>query len=761
VINAESGEPLQGATITTTDESYHTLTDANGLFTLNRLPAGSYTIRISHVGYYTSPETVDLKNPGDTAAIDIALDVKVTTLKGMTVSPGRFSLMGTEPVAAQTLTRGQLQTLPQFGDDLYRAVKRLPGLGSNDFSARFTVRGGEHEEVLVTLDGMEIYEPFHLKDIDGGVVGVLDGSVIQSVDLMTGAYTSEYGDRLSGVFGLKSKQVTPGQRHLSLGLSFLNARAATEGTFSNGRGYWLASARRGYIDLVLKLANANDNIKPTYYDLYGKVQYQLNGKHILTANVLHAGDDLHYFGEDDDIGDTLRTSYANSYGWMTLYSSMNSAINATSTLSYGHVERERGGQLYFSYWQRPDHRVHERRGFDFAGLKSDWDFQVSDRLMFKFGADSRWMDADYDYLSQYFRYEYVSTDSGTVTRLAGIDTTQAALTPNGQRFGSHLAARFRLSEPLTAEIGGRYDHVSYTGDNLWSPRVNLVYQPEPGTALRAGWGRFYQSQRIDGILVGDGQTDFLPAERADHYMIGYEHQFETGVSLRIEGYLKRYRDLNPQPRNSFDPIVPFPEREDDRSIVFRRAAVAQGIEFYLKRDRGGKFSWWASYAYAKVEDSIDQILFLPENVYAYQDIVLPNPHDQRHTFYADLIYRPNAAWQFNLAMQYHSGWPFTDVYLASGTSGSGETVYWIQADRPWSARFSSYKRLDLRVNRHFRIGAGRLTVYGELINALNWENVRGYNNSLYASPSGAYLERDPELWFERMPSVGAYYEVSL
>ena len=83
---------------------------------------------------------------------------------------------------AKGYTDEEIAEMPHFGDDLYRAVAVLPGTSAKDFSARFSVRGGMHEDVLVRLDGLELVEPFHLKDLDG-VFNVVDPEIIGGVDL--------------------------------------------------------------------------------------------------------------------------------------------------------------------------------------------------------------------------------------------------------------------------------------------------------------------------------------------------------------------------------------------------------------------------------------------------------------------------------------------------------------------------------------------------------------------------------------------------
>src|SRR5690606_25915151 len=146
-----------------------------------------------------------------------------------------------QPVVTQTLSRSDIQALPQLGEDIYRAARRLPGLAGNDYSSQINVRGGLPDELLVELDGMELYEPFHMKDIGGGALSVLDAEAIGGIDMMTGAFPAEYGDRMSGVFSIAS--ATPARQRTSVGISFMNMRFLSEGRFAEGNGEWLVLAR--------------------------------------------------------------------------------------------------------------------------------------------------------------------------------------------------------------------------------------------------------------------------------------------------------------------------------------------------------------------------------------------------------------------------------------------------------------------------------------------------------------------------------------
>jgi hypothetical protein len=200
VYDADNREPIPGVTVMMLNGYAGTSSGPDGRFTLKNLSDGIYSLQVSSIGYETLRLDSVIVAGNPSKELSINLKSKAVPLKSITVTPGRFSIMGEEAVAKQTLTQQQIRTMPQLANDFFRAVSRLPGTSSTDFSTRFTVRGGEYEEVLVTLDGLQIYEPFHLKDIDGGAISAIDVAAVESIDLMTGGFPARYGDKMSGAF---------------------------------------------------------------------------------------------------------------------------------------------------------------------------------------------------------------------------------------------------------------------------------------------------------------------------------------------------------------------------------------------------------------------------------------------------------------------------------------------------------------------------------------------------------------------------------
>lgn len=749
---AESLEPLPFAVVRVVGERLGATADEEGRYVIVGVPFGVYALEASMLGF--NPQRIEgvSVDPDSRTEVNFTLEETPITLSGIVVTPGRFAIMQDDPLVKQTLTKDDIHTIPQLGEDIYRAIKRLPGISGNDFSAKFTVRGGEHEEVLVLLDGLEMYEPFHLKDIYGGALSIVDVVAIGGVDMMTGGFPVQYGNHMSGVFDISS--VKPrSQRRTAVGISLMNARFLTEGQYDDGRGNWFVSVRRGYLDIVLALMDEND-LSPSYYDVFAKSEYRLNDNHSLSLSVLRADDDLEAVDSED--GGVANTDYANSYGWLRLTSTFSPKLSARTVASVGYVTRgRRGNDTETKVVFTPDMRkeitrtlfeIREKRNFSIAGVRQDWSWEASERQLFNWGIDAKRFTSQFDYFNwDLDRFERDEADEIE----AVIDTVDVQLKLDGTNLGLYLGTRYRLANPLTAELGLRYDRVSYTADDDISPRLNFVYSLSRRTALRAGWGYFHQAQGLSDLDVVYGDATFYPSQRAEHRVVGFEHAFNSGIDLRLEAYHKKLTRIRPRYENLSKEALFFPELEETSIFLRPDSGDARGVELYVKHDTDGRYSWWASYGIARVEEK-------------FGAVDVPKNQDQRHTLYFDCYYRPKPEWQINLAWQYRSGWPYSERIFVPVVVPEGEFPFARTFGPRNAARLPPYHRLDLRVNRYFDARGGRLAVFVEIINLYNRANVQARfpGNVSYLGP-GTDLIVDgtfDEEWFPLLPSIGASWE---
>ena len=664
------------------------------------------------------------------------MDPEPIAIDELVVTPGHFGVAQQEVTPArQTLTREDIETRPQLGEDIFRAVDRLPGLASDDVSTRLNVRGGLPEETLFLFDGLELYEPYHLKDFDG-VLGIIDAEAVGALDLTTGGFTTEYGDKLTGVFNMQSVNPAFSGSQTSLGLSFTNLRFMSRGAFNGGRGQWVMSARRGYLDIVLGLTGGNDDLSPTYYDVFGKLSYQLDSDHLLSARVLYGGDSLDFLDDTD----RLESGWTSGYVWLDWDARLSQSVSTNTLVSLGRVTRSRDGVAFADFDDAQDLFVDDNRDFDFVGVKQDWSLVLSERDMVRIGADFKAQFSDYDYLA--WTREFFLENGQLVARF---DTVDVATEPSGQELGLYASNRYRLFEPFTVELGLRYDRQTWSDDSDLSPRVNLALALGRRTNVRAAWGRYYQAHGLQELSVGDGETVFSRSELAQQLAIGVQHTLENGLLVRIEGYR---RDIsNPRTRylNLDRDLEAFPELEPDRIRIDPTSALANGAELFVRRDVGGKFSWSGSYAIASAEDEIDGEDF-------------PRNFDQRHTVVFDLAYRPNPKWQLSLAWQYHTGWPYTEAFFSADTLSDGGISINKSFGTFNAARLPAYHRLDLRATRNFRVGRNRLAVYLDVFNVYDHANLRGYEQRLFFNNGRLTVERVGDELLPLLPTFGVRFD---
>ena len=707
------------------------VTGSDGMFTMTSVPTGIRIVEAELPGYASARDTITVQD-GDSIHIDLILERQVIALADVVVTPGHFGRAYERVSRPQTLTRAQIETLPQLGDDLFRAVNRLPGMGSHDFSARFTVRGGDDESVLVMLDGLELFEPYHLKDFDGSL-SILDVAAIGSVDLTTGGYSAAHGNHLTGVFDLRTSNLLTTGPRTQLALSLNNVRVLSQGSFAQDKGLWLFSARRGYLDIVLDLAGQDADMDPRYYDALGKVVYQLTPRHRISVHALRAGDAMTL--RDDDGNGLLTSRYGSTYGWATVDSRLSDIVDVQTRISAGNLDWQRDAA---ENQQNADHfEIRDDRDLSFAGLRQDWQFDLHDRFLLRAGLELTAVQATYDYFK--FRRDVVVRNGAVQT---SYDTTRVDLSPDGTERAGWIVQRMRPWQALTVEAGIRYDQQTVTNDDQWSPRLNAAWSITERTTLRAGWGRYAQPQRLHQLNVQDGEAEFSPAERAEQIVAGIEHDLH-GVRLRAEAYRRNESELRARYLNLTGSIEPVAEVEGDRYRAARTAGRAQGIELMAQQQRA-TWGWSASYALARAEDQIDG------------DFV-PRPLEQRHTFYFDHSFTPRERWRFSWSWQYHTGWPITESTFTLDSVGGGTRLR--RTFGPYNgARLPAYHRMDARVSRDIALRGGRLNIFIDVFNVYNRDNPQGYDYSVNVGNGLVSVRRSLEPMLPIMPSLGLMWE---
>ncbi len=734
VVAAADQKPVAGARVEVTGTESATFSNEDGRFLLFGLPAGRWPLEVRSVDHASQQSAEIPIRAGEMTRVVIELAPARSRVEGVVVTPTRYRFAGDRPDAPYTLEGEELKGLAYLGDDALRAAGRLPGTASGDKSARFNVRGGESNEVMTILDGLEIERAFHLKDFLA-TSSLIDARTIGSAELLTGGFPVQYGDRMSGVLDLTTAEPAEGERS-SIGAGTVNSWGMTEGRTAPGSIRWLAAGRGWYPDAFLDVVDpGGENINPYYYDLLGKVELRGDDGSVLSAHVLSARDLVDF--SDNRAGEEVKARYGTDYLWVNLESPWSARLFSLSQVSYGRTASTRSGSSEDTV---SDAEVDDQRTFGFFGLKQDWIFRASDRWYWKWGFDAREEGADYDYTSH-------TELADPVFNPVPVDLDRRVRTkPDGWRLAGYGAGKTRLG-PVTAEAGLRYGRQTYAGDQQLDPRVNLVFPAGERGTVRASWGFFHQSQRIDELQVEDGVDHFFHAQRAEHRVVSYERTADGGYQFRADVYWKEFTSLRPRYENLFNPLELFPESEPDRVKLSPIRARARGLELYVRRQTAKGFDWWAGYALSAAVDRIDG---------RWET----RSWNQLHAVDFGITWRLPRSWQIDATGSWHSGWPTTQLEARTVTDPNGMTVIEPIIGKRNAERYPPYHRLDLRLTREVSLERSTLRFVLDLFNVYGRKNVCCAEDITFTpTPGGSVrVDRDDGFWLGRLPSLSVEWQ---
>lgn len=680
--------------------------------------------------------------PDSVAARRDSLARAAQRLTAVVVTPGTFGLLSPARGTAQSLGREAILSRPQLGEDVFRSIQRLPGLASSDFGASFHVRGADVAQMHVSLDGLELFEPFHMKDFDNAL-SIIDVQSVEGIDLVTSGFTAEYGGRLGSVLSIASRAPRTEQLRTSVGLSVSNLRGQMEGGFGDGRGGWSIAARRGYLDLALRLAGRSDSISPVYNDLFATLTWQHNDKHRFAAHVLWADDKLHYRVKDGGIA----SRYGSRYLWGTWDAQFTAQLSSRTVVSAGQLSWARSGDAQIVSGA-PRSTVDDHRDTGFGGVRQDWQWAISDRLLLKFGGEWRPAWADYNYSGvRYTRTVVADTVARIPTRVS------ASREPGGYQIGLYVAPRLRPARWLVLEAGGRYDRTSWSGDASFSPRANAMVTLSKTTTLRLAAGRYAQPQPSYALQIQDGVTQFAHEDVAQHRVVGLEQRLGLAAIARVEAYERRMTREAPRFINLRADMRVFPELEPDRALLTATTGRARGVELSLRGLGQGGVDWAVSYSYARVTDRVGRI-----------DVA--RSWDQPHTIYMDATWSPGERrWHLSIAAQAHSGWPESPVQFVLDTvkNSKGQksttvlTVYG-PVTNLGKARLPWYHRVDARATRDFTIKGRSVSMFADVFNVFNSPNPSAMNYKTTNANNQVFVTRNPEMQLGWLPTAGITIE---
>jgi len=721
VYDQKTGEPIILGNVRLQGTNYGTNTDENGFFSLGNLPANTYKLVASYIGYDSVALTINLK-AGSIVYERINLSESAIELGTVNVSGRREQARADVQISKVTVTPKQIRSLPSTGgeSDIAQYLPVLPGIVvSGDQGGQLYIRGGAPVQNKILLDGMTIYNPFHTI----GFFSVFETETIRSVDVLTGGFNAEYGGRVSAVVDIKTREGNKKRLSGLVSASPFQAKALIEGPLkpfnekTGSSASFLITGKHSYLNESSKifypyatdttfysfaagdtsLANVGDIGLPYQYtDIYGKVSFMGGNGSKLNLFGFNFTDRFNFVGVADLNWTT--TGLGSSFTLVPVNSSV--VIDGAVSFSKYDImlqEPDAGPRqssissytvgLNFNYFGNKNQITY---GIEFNGFNTDLSFQNV------FGSTIQQRDFTTE-VAGYFKYK--------------------------QQLGN-----------LIIEPGIRFQYYASQSSLSAEPRIGLKYNVTDFLRLKAAGG-FYSQNLIStvneldvvnffvGFLAGPEETLFEPGTRtptdtrlqkATHGVFGVEIDLGKTVELNVEPYYKNFTQLIAINRN---------KREQTDPDFVTETGDAYGVDFSVRYENKQAYLWLTySLGYVNRDDG--------EQVY-------PTVFDRRHNINAlgTYTFGEKKAWEASLRWNMGSGFPFTqtqgfyqdntfdDLILTNILTGNFDLGTLLSPTRN-GGRLSYYHRLDASLKRTFVFGEyTKLELLASVTNVYNRENV--------------------------------------
>jgi TonB-dependent Receptor Plug Domain/CarboxypepD_reg-like domain len=245
--DAASSEKLISAALLDAKSKSGVVTNTYGFYSLT-LPAGAVELTASYVGY--KQQQLNFRLRRDTViTFKLAESNEIETVE---ISAKKQNRIENRVQMSQVVVPiEQIKKIPALlGEvDVLKALQLLPGVqGGTEGTSGLYVRGGSPDQNLILLDGTPVYNAAHL----GGFFSVFNGDAVKNVTLTKGGFPARYGGRLSSIIEIDMKEGSMQGFHGEGGIGIIASRLTLEGPLVKNKVSFMVSARRTYIDALLK-----------------------------------------------------------------------------------------------------------------------------------------------------------------------------------------------------------------------------------------------------------------------------------------------------------------------------------------------------------------------------------------------------------------------------------------------------------------------------------------------------------------------------
>jgi len=712
LIDYETKTPLAGANVEVINSPMGAATDEDGYYFINEIPCRNYSLRFSYIGYEQVTRTDIIVRPNRISYVNAELKAAMIETEAISVNAGYFIQTEEQPTSNVNFTSEEIRRAPGSAGDVSRIIYGLPSVAKvNDTKNSLIVRGGSALENAFYVDNIEINNINHFPEqgSSGGPIGMLNVDFIEDVNFYSGGFSSNYGDRLSSIMELRFREGNRETFDSQLDFAFSGFGAAAEGPLFNGKGSWMVSARRSFLDFIVGAIGEDDSSVPQYGDLQAKIVYDLSPYHKLTFLNIGGLDAIGHKRENavkdkDNMYNDFQI-LQNTFGidWRYLWGK--SGYSNTS-LSYSFVDYNFSIFDTYHFIDTGNEKLITKQNSTEKEyrLRHNNHFKINDANKIDFGLEAKLIGIDYNnYYGPYNDFFGNQTSAFDVT-----DNQSAA------KLHGFLSYTWRPFTRLTLTPGVRVGHFTYNSNTNISPRFSAFYQFTPETALNFSTGIYYQNLPLV-LLSQKDEYKKLKDPQAHHYILGMSHLLTENTRLTVEVYDKEYDNFPlevTQPEIFIIDEMHFTSMFlPHESLVDNGRARSYGIEVMVQKKLAEDF-------YGMISTSFFRSKYRDLNNQWHNRVV-----DNRFTFNVEGGYKPNNKWEFSARWIYAGGAPYTP-YDVQASFAAHRGVF--NENRVNDSRLPDYHSLNVRFDRRFFFQNSNIVFYLSIWNAYGRENISSY-----------------------------------
>ena len=697
LITDEENNILPAVNISVLGKSIGVISEADGLYSLT-IPANrSVVIGYSFIGYHIEKIRIPMLKKGQTYTLDIQLQSSSTLLDDVIVTDQKSRKKSFSRIKPK-----HVSVLPGNSGGIEAILKTLPGVSSaNELSSQYSVRGGNFDENLVYVNGIEVYRPFLVRSGQQEGLSFVNTDMVGSIQFSAGGFEAKYGDKMSSVLYITYKR--PRETAASLQLSMLGGSGHIEGTNKNGRLSYLIGARHKTSKYLFNAMDTKADYTPKFSDLQAFINYELNTDWQISflGNISKNEYTMIPENRDTDFGtinEALKLriyfegqevdKYETYFGALSTTYQPSTELNLQFTTSafqtfeqenfdilgeywlyqlennlgsdeFGDVAFDRGVGKYINHARNSlNARVlnfSHKGNYNKEAIKVDWGFrmqkeEIEDKI-------SEWNLID----SAFFNFPHPVDSIGNPTSNPNQQIVMSELLKTQINLSSYRNSGYmQVSKDignLTINAGTRGSYWTYNEELLMSPRASLAYAPiwEKDVVFRAASGIYYQSPFYKELRTPEGTLNSnIKAQKSTHYVLAADYLFyKWGRPFKwiTEVY---YKDL--------ENLIPY--KVDNVRIQYLANDLSNGYATGIDIKVNGEFvpgvESWASLSVMKTAEDIVGDTKIDANGNTVEAGFIPRPTDQRvnfSMFFQDYI-PGKPKYKMHLNLIYGTGLPF-------------------------------------------------------------------------------------------------------